>query len=107
MANIERKLGTNIYTFMHNVNISLENFAENLGYSIKDVWNIIEGKIIVPPVEIERISKFMGTTKNDLLNNEPDNLTSDLQYIKEFSNPNNFDKILDLIDEYVELREVV
>ena len=107
MANIGRKLGVNIYAFMHDVNISLENFAENLGYSIKDVWNIIEGKIIVPPVEIERISKFLGTTKNYLLNNEPDSLVPDLQYMKEFSNPDNLDTILDLMDEYVELREVV
>jgi len=107
MVNIERKLGINIYTVMHNQNISPENFADHLGYSIKDVCNIIEGKIIVSPVEIERISKFMGTTKNCLMSNEPDSLAPDLQYIKEFSNSDNLDKILDLMDEYVELREVV
>ena len=46
-------------------------------------------------------------TKGELINHESDNLVPDLQYVKEFSNPDNLDRLLDLMDEYVELREVV
>ena len=106
MANVGRKLGVNIRALLE-ANISLDSFAEHLGYSIKDVWNIIEGKIIVPPIELERISKLLGTTKEDLLNNKTDSLVPDLQYMKEFSNLDNLDKILDLMDEYVELIEAI
>lgn len=107
MTNVGRKLGVNIRTCMLEANISLDNFAEHLGYSIKDVWNVIEGKVIIPPAELEKIATFLGTTKNELLNRESDSLVPDLQYMKEFSNPDNLNRILDLMDEYVELREIV
>ena len=107
MANICRKLGVNIYTLMRKNNISPENFAGHCGYTLKDTWNIIEGKIMLPPFELEKISNFLGTTRDCLLNQETDVLVPELQYMKEFSNPDNLDYILDLMDEYVELIESV
>lgn len=107
MANAGRKLGVNIRTCMLEADISPESFARHLGYSMKDVWNIIEGKVIIPPVELEKIASFLETTKHELINCESDYLVPDLQYMKEFSNPEHLDRILDLMDEYVELREVI
>lgn len=107
MANVGRKLGVNISTCMLEADISPDSFARHLGYSIKDVWNVIEGKVIVPPTELEKIACFLGTTKSELINRETDSLLPDLQYMKEFNNPDNLDRILDLMDEYVELREGV
>lgn len=107
MANVGRKLGVNISTRMLEADISLDSFAKHLGYSMKDVWNVIEGKVIIPPVELDKIASFLKTTKGELINHESDNLVPDLQYMKEFSNPDNLDRILDLMDEYVELREVL
>lgn len=106
MANLGRKLGINIRTCMLEANISPDNFAKHLGYSIKDVWNVIEGKVIIPPVELDKIANLLKTTKNELINHEPDSLAPDLQYMKGFSHPEHLDKLLDLMDEYVELREV-
>ena len=107
MTNVRRKLGVNIRTCMLEADISLDNFARHLEYSVKDVWNIIEGKVIIPPVELEKIASFLGTTKSELINRESESLIPDLQYMKEFSDSDNLDRILDLMDEYVELREVV
>ena len=107
MANVGRKLGVNIRTCMQEANISLDSFAKHLGYSIKDVWNDIEGKVIIPPVELDKIAGLLKTTKNELINRKSDTLVPDLQYMKEFSNPDNLDKILNLMDEYVELREAM
>ena len=107
MANVGRKLGANIRTAALEANISLSNFAEHLGYSTKDLWNVIEGKVIIPPRELEKIASFLRTTKKDLIERESDSLIPDLQYMKEFSNPDNLDRILDLMDEYEELREVL
>ncbi len=106
MANVGRKLGVNISACMLEADISLDNFAKHLGYSIKDAWNVIEGKVIIPPVELEKIASFLGTTKSELMNRESDSLVPDLQYRKEFNNPDNLNRILDLMDEYVELREM-
>jgi transcriptional regulator with XRE-family HTH domain len=107
MANVGRKLGVNIRTCMLEANISLDDFAERLGYSIKDLWNVIEGKVIIPPVELDKIASILKTTKSELINRESDTLMPDLQYMKEFDNPDNLNRILNLMDEYVELREVV
>lgn len=107
MANVGRKLGVNISTRMLEADISLDSFAKHLGYSMKDVWNVIEGKVIIPPVELDKMASLLKTKKSELMNHEPDSLVSELQYMKEFSNPDNLDRILDLMDEYVELREVV
>ena len=107
MANVGRKLGVNICMRMLEANINPGRFAKYLGYSMKDVWNVIEGKVIIPPVELDKIARLLQTTKSELINHESDNLVPDLQYMKEFSNPDNLDRLLDLMDEYVELREAV
>lgn len=107
MANVARKLGVNINISMLEADISLDSFAGHLGYSKKDAWNVIEGKVVVPPVELRKIADFLGTTKDELFNRESDSLVPELQYMKEFSDPDNLDRILDLMDEYVELKEMV
>ncbi len=107
MTNVGRKLGVNIRTRMLEANISPDSFAEHLACSKKDVYNMIEGKVIIPPFVLENISGILGITKSDLLNREPKCLVPELQYMKEFTNPDNLDKILDLMDEYVELREAL
>lgn len=107
MANFGRKIGANIYEFMIQKGIQPVDFAEELQYSIQDVWNMIEGKIVVPPVEMNRIADFLCVSTSDLLNNETEALLPDLQYMKEFDNPDNLDVILDLMDEYVELRNAI
>lgn len=107
MTNIGRKLGINIRAYMLEADISLDSFAKYLGYSIKDVWNIIEGKIVIPPAELDRIAHFLKTTKSELVNRKSDTLVPDLQYMKKFNNPDNLDLILNLMDEYAELKEVI
>ena len=107
MVNLGRRLSVNIRTFMQKANMSPEIFAEKMGYSIRDTWRVLEGKVVLSPLELSRISSVIGTTKEDLLSYETDYQTPELQYMKEFSNPNNLDMILDLMDEYVECRECI
>lgn len=107
MANLCRKIGVNIYTFMRNTGTTPEKMAEELKYSLKDMWNIIEGKVMVPPVELERIAEVLGTSKEELIGHNADALAPNLAFMNEFSNPDNLDKILDLMDEYVEVKEAI
>lgn len=107
MANLCRKIGVNIYTFMQNAGTTPEKLAETLGYSLKDVWNVLEGKIMVPPVELERIAEALGSTKDEIVRYDADRLASNLAFMNEFSNPDNLDKVLDLMDEYVEIKEAI
>ncbi len=107
MANIGRKLGVNIFTLMQNSGISREDLAKKLNYTYRDMCRILEGKLMLPPTEIERIAELFGKTKKELLSYEADKIVPELQYMKEFSDIDKLDKILDLLDDYVELKEVM
>ena len=107
MANIGRKLGVNIFTLMQNSGISREDLAVKLNYTYRDMCRILEGRVMLQPVEIEKIAGALGKTKKELLDFEADKLVPELQYMKEFNNTGNLDKILDLLDDYVELKEVM
>ncbi len=107
MANTGRKIGVNIFTLMQNAGISREELAAKLNYSYRDMCRILEGKLMLPPVEIKRIAEFFGKTKQELLHYESDKVVPELQYMKEFSDTKNLDKILDLLDEYVDLKDAM
>lgn len=107
MANICRRIGFNISSFMKKAGISVESFAHQFGYTVKDVWNIVEGKVMLPPPELDKISSYLGTTREMLIHAEEDQLVPELQYMNEFTNPDHLDQILDLVDLYVEFKEVV
>lgn len=107
MANTGRKIGVNIFTLMQNAGISREELAAKLNYSYRDMCRILEGKLMLPPVEIKRIAEFFGKTKQELLHYESDKVVPKLQYMKEFSDTKNLDKILDLLDEYVDLKDAM
>lgn len=107
MANIGRKLGVNIFTLMQNSGISREDLAEKLNYSYRDICRILEGKLMLPPAEVRKIAELFGKTKQELLHYETDKFVPELQYMKEFSDTSNLDKILDLLDEYVDLKEAM
>lgn len=107
MAKRGRKLGINIFTLMQKSGISREEMAEKLNYSYRDMCRILEGKLMLSPAEVRKIAALFGKTKQELLHYKADKFVSELQYMKEFSDTSNLDKILDLLDEYVELKEAM
>lgn len=106
MANLYRKIGANVYTFMQKAKLTPEIVAEKMSYSSQDIWNVIEGKVRIPPVEIKRLASMLGVSGDDLIDNEPERLVPNLEFMK-FSNRESLDKVLDLMDEYVEIREAI
>lgn len=107
MANLYRRIGVNVYVYMEKARLTPEDFAKKMSYLPKDVWNVIEGKVMIPPVEIEKISSVLGINKEKLIDSEPECLVPNLEFMKEFSDLDNLDKILDLMDEYVEIKEAL
>lgn len=107
MTNVGRKLGVNIFTVMQKSGISRDELARRLQCSYREVCRILEGKIMLPPRRIEEIANALQTTKHDLLNLQADKAVPELEYMKEFSDLKNLDRILDLMDEYVDLKEEI
>lgn len=56
---------------------------------------------------MKQIAGFLHVEKKDLLKANDDYLIPQLQYMKEFKNKDNLDQILDLLDDYIELKESV
>ena len=56
---------------------------------------------------MKKIADLFGKTKSELLCYEEDKFVPELQYMKEFSDTDNLHKILNLLDEYVELKETM
>ena len=107
MANMSRKLGISIYELMQKAGIARDSFAEQMEYTEKELYDVVEGKKLLSPLEIGKIAAVLGITKAELINYHVDSLVPELQCTKKFSAPEHLDIILDLMDEYVECRECV
>ena len=105
MANFGRMLGVNISALMGEAGMKREELAKQLGYMYRDISRLLEGRLLLPPVELERVAAQLNTTKGNLIHGETVDFVPELQYLKEFDNPENLDKVLDLLDEYIELKE--
>ncbi len=107
MANMSRKLGISRYELMQKAGIARDSFAEQMEYTEKQLYDVVEGKKFLPPSEIDKIAAVLEITKAERINYHADLLIPELQYMKKFSAPERLDIILDLVDEYVECRECV
>lgn len=107
MSNVSRKLGNNIDYYIRKNNNTLEGFAEKFGCSVRDIQSIVEGKVLLSPSMLEDIAKVLNISREDLVSNDYGNRVPELQYRKKIKNPDNLDKILDLMDEYVKCRECI
>ena len=105
MANLGRMLGDNINDLMQKAEIRPEVVAKQLNCNLNDVWNILEGKVVVIPDVLNKIAECLGVSEEDLVKTDIDGYLSRVECLENFSNPDNYDFILDLIDEYVELVE--
>ena len=93
MTNLYRKIGGNIYAIVQKEKVSPVELASAMSYSLKDIWNVIEGKVMLPPAEIKRVAYALNASLEELVDRE-----------SSVSVP---DKVLDLIDEYIEIRESI
>lgn len=101
-----RVIGTNIWALMEEQHINQKQLAIDLGYSFRDVCRLIEGRLLLAPEELQRVAERLHTTQAELLSCENrENKTPVFEYMQKFSDVSNLDKVLDLLDEYVELKE--
>ena len=107
MEKISRNIGIGLYYVLKQNKISVEEAAEKVGYSLRDMWRIIEGRLFLSPMALEDISTKLGTSAEYLINYKPSEKDSlpGLEYNKDFTDKENLYKIIDLLDDYIELKE--
>lgn len=56
-----------IYMLMLEQNISFYDLGKFLGYSEKDINNILFGEVLILPSDLKRIADFLGVSVHQLL----------------------------------------
>lgn len=107
MERISQKIGRSIFAYLQNNGVSEEEAANKVGYSFRDFRRLIEGRLIVSPRELEKISGKLGISLENILSFDVDNrkMLPNLEYNKKFSKIENLYFIVDLLDDYIELKE--
>lgn len=97
-----RIIGYNINKIIKQKNIKKSEFASNLNYSDSDVNRIIEGRLVLTPQDLFDIAEKLNVSIEDLI--------KDKKYsgcMKKFINKDYREKILDIIDMYIDLKEAI
>lgn len=107
MERISQNIGMGLYSILQEKRIPVEEAAHITDYSVRDFRRIIEGRLYLSPRALEDISVKFGTSAEYLITYKPDSksLLPELEYNKDFTDKENLYKIIDLLDEYVELKE--
>lgn len=101
-----RMLGRNIQLDMEKNDISEVEFASNLGFSIAELKKILEGKMLLAKSDLENIAQYLRETYDELVRERTkEEYESIFDCMGSFSNEESEDKILNLIDMYIELKE--
>ena len=65
--NICVKIGSRIKELASQNGIEIQELAYRLNYSYKDMNRILEGELLITPIEIERIAKIFNKTKKEFI----------------------------------------
>lgn len=57
----------NVFDRLYDSGVSLKEFSKKLEYSENDLYRILIGEPLLPPVELEKIAKELGIEKADLI----------------------------------------
>ena len=106
---MSQRVGVGFYHIIVKNNLSIEDAAQRIGFSIRDINRFIDGRLFLAPTEIERISQLFDTTLEELMSFQPDSscLLPRLEYNKKFSSEEHLYQIVDLLYEYIELKEQI
>ena len=106
--NNTRIIGNNIRLELEKKSIKLSEFANKTGFSMADIHKLMEGRLFIPPLQLNEIANALHITKEQLIENrgrEEYNLLVD--NFREFKNEKNQELVLDLIDMYADLSEAL
>lgn len=100
-----RDIGNNIRWQLNVKNFSREYFCKELNYSEVELDKLLEGRLAVFSSDIDDIARFFGIDKEDLVAYHPERDV--LHCMGGFSSEENKEKILDLLDMYCNLKEIM
>lgn len=106
MASNLRLLGNNIKCMAEEIKLDAKELASVCGLSLSDIHRVFEGRLVLTPVQICAVADTLKCSINQLLV-KPEGFISYGECMGDFKNPENEDKILNIIDDYIDLMESV
>lgn len=106
--NYSRVIGFNIQLELKAKSINLVEFGKIIDFSESDIYRLIEGRLFLPPSQLKKIAKVLDISMDRLLVKrtlEEYNLLN--PFFSEFEDDTNLEFILDIIDTYVDLAEIL
>ena len=90
--------------------VSENTFAKALGYSLLDVKNLMDGRLLTTDKDIADISEFFNVPVDYILTDQGKIAYSGpgfLHCVGSFSDGKNEDKVLDIFDQYCDLKNML
>ena len=103
-----RSIGYYIDTMLNDDVNKRNEFCRTLNFSKTDLNKLCEGRLGLTPVQLGKTSLFFGKPVSDILNyNNTDLYAKRVHCRTDFSKQENCEKILDIIDSYIDVKESV
>lgn len=104
---IARTIGFHLQKLLNDHELNIETFAEEMGFSLKEMYLILEGRIFIPPFVLKEFATYFKVTPDYFLKEyRKEDSLPEHTYLFQFSNSEHIDIILDLIDTYADLKEM-
>ncbi len=110
MNEMNRVFGNNVKLFIYNKKLDEQVVAEHLNYSQYDLWKIMDGRLFLDDDEKQDIAKELQTTVEELYIPRSEMEYHDAGCMEcrgEFSSADNKKHILDLLDVYCDIQELI
>lgn len=106
--NYSRIIGNNVTLELKAHSMELSELRKKLDYSLADVKKLVEGRLFLPPSELIKVAEALGITKDELINDRgAEQYSSLIHNFRDFKNESNQELVLDLIDMYADLAEML
>ena len=106
--NYSRIIGFNIQLELKAKSINPVEFGKIIGFSESDIYRLIEGRLYVPPLQLKKIAKILNISMDRLLLKRTSEEYSSLNpSFSDFVDDINLEFILNLIDTYADLAEIL
>ena len=105
MAAELRRLGQNIEKASRSIYENIEDFARDINISTIDMYRLFEGRLLLLPSKLKQIAQVLNKSISELLD-----ISGEYEFVEcmgNFKDKQNEDKILDMIDNYIDLLEAI
>lgn len=103
-----RYVGHNITLLMEEKKVDIEKLASEIGYSVNDFKRLLDARLVMMPETVKKIASILNVNIMDILTErENSEYQVFVDCMTEFQHPENKDKILDIIDQYCNLQELL